>query len=104
MKYYTVKQMNGLPVRYGSFTDFGESGHRQLVGRHTSIDAAMGAVARALAPGWAAISPGSIWWIAEIAPGEDRGRDFTLDWHQRHIVAGPFDADNRPSRLFRMGR
>jgi hypothetical protein len=104
MKYYTVSRMNGRPVRYGSFTDYGEVGRRQLVGRHTSIDAAMGAVARALEPSGGRLAPGSTWWIAEIAANEDRGHNFVADWHQRRVVAGSFDADNRPSRLFRLGR
>lgn len=101
--YYTLKRMNGRLIRYGSFTDGGVPGRRQLAGRHTSIDAALGAIARALEPSGNRVWPGRTWWVAEIEASEGRGAEYQSGWNQRRVVAGPFDVDLRPSRLFRLG-
>lgn len=77
-----VSQMNGQPLLFQSWTDFGQPGRQSVWGNHTSIGAALRMIFRYTIP--RASARGSIqrFWVTD-----GRGR----------VVAGPYDTERRPS-------
>jgi len=75
--------MNGKPLLFTTWCDFGQAGRRTEIGRHTSIPVALRLIFRdtRLSSGY----PGRQWV-------ED-------NWGR--IVAGPFDFEHRPSAAAR---